>query len=222
MVKCVVAVLLMVVHSGCVKSAVAPTAMRRWVVSGQSNAVSVGPHLQRLHPNTALSGRGAQTIDYWDDGRDGWQALAPLLEPPTDVFVWWQGESDALAQTPDYEMRLKTLLRRVRTAARNERLFVVIVRITDLPPTVAARGEGPSWEAIRRSQAEVVAADGHAVLVSSDGLGGGSADIPAEHLGTMASRIVATIPDSLLTRLVSKGVLTNARKARIVAGTAPA
>jgi hypothetical protein len=114
-----------------------------------------------------------------------------LLKEPVDAFVWWQGESDALADTTDYHDRLRALVGRVREAVGNPNLLVVIVRITNLPAHNPYAGA--AWTRIREVQAAVVAADHAAILVSSDDLVAGGPDVPPAKLSEMADRVLRAI-----------------------------
>ena len=163
----------------------------RIVLSGQSNAVALMPQLEMLYQHLEFSGRGSQSISYWDEDAEGWQALRPLLRRPLRAFVWWQGENDAFFNTPDYKDKLVALVSRVREAVGDPLLLVVIVRLTDipqasLPPTAA-------WTRVREIQEAVAAADAATVMVSSDGLGASGADVPPSKLPEMAQRVLDAI-----------------------------
>lgn len=106
------------------------------LVTGQSNAVLLSPHLP---PGSyVLVGQSGQSIARWDwsapgaDGSLGQQLLATLQGASFDVTVWWQGESDARMQPDDYRQRLYAVL--VQAIVRPEGVRpVIIVEIAQRP-----------------------------------------------------------------------------------------
>jgi hypothetical protein len=119
-------------------------------------------------------------IDAWSaQGGPMWpRTEAELKQHRVDAIVWWQGESDQ--HTPGYDRRLRDVIGRMRTAARNPNLRVVIVRVLDKR----------EFAQVRQAQEQFVAGDGNAVLVSTDGLGRGSSNHLTETgYAMVASRI---------------------------------
>lgn len=171
-----------------------------FVVSGQSNACPLGNYLTLIGP-TRMACSGGTAIRAWGatpppafpgDWHWVWPDLYAVLTyaPTPDVFVWFQGESDATdALIPDYGAALTDLLKRVRTATKPD-LIIVIVGLEDYT------ADRPHWDAIRGAQAQVAAADPRALYVST-------MDIPTcqpvcQHLSdvgysTLAVRILDTI-----------------------------
>jgi lysophospholipase L1-like esterase len=96
-----------------------------------------------------------------------------------DAFLWWQGEADAITgQTPLYQAALANLVQRVRTAAGRPDMRVLVVGLADAP-NAETRQE---YADLRQAQQAFVAADGHAVYVSAEGLPLLSPPVPAYHL----------------------------------------
>jgi hypothetical protein len=132
------------------------------VLAGQSNAVNVAPYLRAVYPLSVLSDstQNGRSIASWSPTETPpvlWPILAADLRQPVQAFVWWQGESDR--GSPTYLADDAALIARVRSENGNPELLVVLVRILDMPQNAG----------IRATQERVVAADPHAVLVSSDG-----------------------------------------------------
>jgi len=111
---------------------------------------------------------GGKPIAFWHDGQPGHKGLFPVIEQAgqqADVFLWYQGESDSrrLTQT-DYQRELTDHVARVRRAASNPDMLVVIVQ---LGPYLQAGRSG--YMAIREAQRQFVIHDQHAVLVPALG-----------------------------------------------------
>jgi hypothetical protein len=109
----------------------APTSAspRVWGLSGQSNAVAVRSFLA---PYATIEGtqQNATAIVAWQNGQPLWENLrAALVTQPPSAFIWWQGEMDNVLGTPDYFAQLDDLLGRVRLAARNPSLPIVLVGV---------------------------------------------------------------------------------------------
>ena len=116
---------------------------------------------------------GGQPIKYWDEGQQGYTALAANIKQcglGGGVFLWFQGESDAIGgmDISTYQAKLKDLVSRVRTVAKNPAMLAVIVQIGAYPG-------GPGDEkymAIREAQRQFVIADGNALLLPAIGRAG--------------------------------------------------
>jgi carbohydrate esterase-like sialic acid-specific acetylesterase len=82
--------------------------------------------------------------------------------------MWFQGEADAVDGTTRsaYEASLEDLIRRVRLAAQNPSMHVLIVGLADAPFRQDRRG----YEKIRAVLREVAARDPRAVYVTAEGL----------------------------------------------------
>lgn len=171
-----------------------------FAVSGQSNACPLGNYLSLIGP-TRFACSGGTPISAWSatppstfptDWHWVWPDLAAVLTyaPPPDIFVWFQGESDATDELiPHYEPALADLLRRVRQATKPD-LIIVVVGLEDFA------GDRPRWEQIRAIQQRVVSADPRAVYVSTMDLPTCAAS--CQHLSEagysmLADRIVAAI-----------------------------
>jgi Carbohydrate esterase, sialic acid-specific acetylesterase len=161
------------------------------VLSGQSNALPdhLGDPFQAEYPATAVVAEGSQPISAWDVGRPLWAQLEPLLHRRhLRAFVWWQGESDAQLLVGDYEGHLRAFLHRVRHAAADPSLLIVVVQVLRYTPP-AGSGLGDA-DGVRADQARYVASDPRSVLVSVDDL----PRDPGNHLADAAAqRILAVI-----------------------------
>ncbi len=110
---------------------------------------------------------GGQPIKYWDEEAAGWKALSANIKmcgEGASVFLWYQGESDGVDKTDakTYEAKLKDLVSRVRTLAKNPKMLLVVVQVA----------RGGEFTIIREAQREFVAADGNAILVPALGRAG--------------------------------------------------
>lgn len=120
-----------------------------------------------------------QAIAYWDDGKPGWTALSERIKASgmgAEVFLWYQGESDATARTPaaTYQQKLTELVARVRALA-NPQMLVVVVQLAQWVPM--------GWDMgaeIREAQRQFVIADGNALLVTALGSTGNGAHLTRE------------------------------------------
>lgn len=111
----------------------------------------------------------SQPITAWDSGRPAWSAVERAIQVAglVDVFLWYQGESDALAG-PDaitrYRDRLVDLMRRVRLASANPSLLVVVCGLADYSEAETA------YAALRAQQMAAVQSDPRARYLSTQGL----------------------------------------------------
>ena len=108
--------------------------------------------------------RGGARIAEWNpDTGKLWPPLRAALQTPVSAFVWWQGEEDAglgLWPVGAYLAELRGLVGRVRHAAHQPRLLVVIVEL------------GPTYRASSTvaEQRQFVETDAHAVFVRTGDL----------------------------------------------------
>ena len=111
---------------------------------------------------------GGKPISFWDVGQPGHDGLFPVVRQAgqgASVFLWYQGESDTRRLQPaTYEGALRSHVDRVREAAGNDQLLVVIVQ---LGPSLR-EGVG-GYMAVREAQRRFVANDAHAILVPALG-----------------------------------------------------
>jgi lysophospholipase L1-like esterase len=108
--------------------------------------------------------------------------------------MWFQGESDAVDSAgAAYSAALEDLIGRVRAAADNPEMHVLIVGLADAPsPDVAA-----GYARIRGEQMTVAARDPLAVYVSAEGLPTAAPEQPhhltAEGYRLLGARIAAVV-----------------------------
>jgi len=106
-----------------------PTAARAVLASGAVKDLRIGGWAE-----------GGLSIDQWSERGHAWRGLreAIVAARRVDVFIWFQGESDADVKhyrgAPRYAARLRYLLARVRALARNPQLRVVICSIGPADP----------------------------------------------------------------------------------------
>lgn len=138
---------------------------------------SVGPWLAAAVETAKASGfgikitgwaSGGQPITIWEESGSGWRALSTAIKTSgknAGVFLWYQGESDAMnkMKQDEYETRLTDLIRRVRAEAGNPAMQVAIVQISRFGNATATSME------IREAQRQVVLKDPHALLVTAIG-----------------------------------------------------
>jgi hypothetical protein len=137
--------------------------MGPWVVAGH--------HLAKNGTSVQLVGyaMGGRPIAFWHPGQPGDEGLFPRIARAgrkAGVFLWYQGESDAHAgmSTPEYQRELQQLVARVRKAAKNREMLVVIVQLGPCTtPGVAG------YTSIREAQRRFVASDPRAVLMPALG-----------------------------------------------------
>lgn len=163
-----------------------PTPITRpLVLSGQSNAVNLAPFLSAIYPLPVLTvAENGQPIRSWAGSNVGhlWLQLVPMLRDPIQAFVWWQGESDR--NNPQYLSDLRELMGRVRQENGNPQLYVIVVRVFDLPPNAA----------VRIAQETFVQTDPNAVLISSDGFQMDDGDhLTDAGYQAVAERVVAAV-----------------------------
>lgn len=158
-----------------------PSAQIRVILSGQSNSgidpnpffpagqYGLGEALQGLAQVRRVS-QGGVPISLWsttppipryDNDKEWlWPALSRELQTPADVFIWFQGESDATdAQLPLYFGKASDLLSRVRAAQPN--ITIVICGVVDY--TV----DRPHWDAMRSIQQQLAGSFSKAIYVST-------------------------------------------------------
>jgi hypothetical protein len=116
---------------------------------------------------------GAQQISHWDPGNEGERKLFSRIEKHgkgAGVFLWYQGESDT--KSPEdaaaYQDRLANLVARVRKAAENPHVTVVIVQLCAKTRPGQAKGRAYFMQ-VREAQRQFVLADDNALLVPALG-----------------------------------------------------
>jgi hypothetical protein len=114
----------------------------RAVLSGQSNAVNLGPFLAAYGrvDTVAANSLAIARWDWTDPTIDAvmWRLLEPVLhDGPVAAFVWWQGESDR--DNPRFESDTVSLLAHIRVEAAAPALPVLIVRVLPKPENAGVR-----------------------------------------------------------------------------------
>ena len=157
----------------------APTTV---LLGGQSNAVNLEPYLRFEGLSTVA--RSSTGIGAWHADGDMWPATeAALKSGRVRTVIWWQGAADRRAT--GYLGELQDLVRRMRVAAGNPKLKIIVVRVLDKPEN----------RIVRKAQEAFVAGDPHAVLLSTDQLGLGKSDHLTETgYRDVARRIRAKLP----------------------------
>jgi len=118
-------------------------------------------------------------ITFWDDKDAGWTGLSTYIRKSSEsasVFLWYQGESDAIQggdAIKNYAVHLKELTAKVRALARNPQMLAVIVQIV-------WDGAADGAMAIREAQRQFVIDDGNAILVTSLGMQGDGGHLARE------------------------------------------
>lgn len=126
-------------------------------VAGQSNAIGLRPYLEAYTPivGTQLNNT---PIAAWAPGQADWTLLETALRGThPSVFIWYQGETDALLHAiaaAQYRAKLEDLIVRVR-AVLGYKVPVLIVGLADDEP-----GEEAWWQLIRQAQQDTAAANG--------------------------------------------------------------
>lgn len=115
---------------------------------------------------------GGMPIDFWDEGKQGWGALAGQIKgggQGAGVFLWYQGETDASKNMSEdeYKKRLKNLVERVRAEAKNPRMLAVIVQLS------LWKNSSGDFMPVREAQRKFVHEDGNALLVTALGRSAG-------------------------------------------------
>lgn len=111
---------------------------------------------------------GGQPIEFWDEGKQGWNALIPQVNgggKDAGVFLYYQGETDGSKNMTedDYKKHLKALVERVRTLDKNPKTLAVIVQIG------LWKNSSGDFMPIREAERRFVAEDGNALLVTALG-----------------------------------------------------
>lgn len=97
-----------------------PWGMDRW--AGANNLALWFAHKAAAELNEevrlVLVCRGGRSIDTWDSNQETYTAMKRIYlstaEPPADVFLWHQGESDIDMSTCAYKLNFLSLLARMR------------------------------------------------------------------------------------------------------------
>lgn len=161
-----------------------------WILSGQSNAREVKPYLDVAASAAGATvigwAEGGDTISVWAPTGVGYGWIAPMFGLlGVSAFIWWQGETDALqGLLGTYAASLADLIARVRTAAGNPHLPVIIVE----------GGHVSDETTLYAIQAAYVASDPYARLVDTADQpdNGGGHFFPAGYQ-VIVSRIVAAL-----------------------------
>ncbi len=116
---------------------------------------------------------GAQPISHWAPGGEGDRKLFSRIEEAgkgAGVFLWYQGESDTRSSedAAAYQDRLTDLVARVRKAAENPHMTVVIIQLCARTRPGQAKGLTYFMQ-VREAQRQFVLADGNALLVTALG-----------------------------------------------------
>ncbi len=115
------------------------------------------------------SAYSGQPLSNWNDGQPGWNSLSLIVPKSGEgagVFLWYQGESDALggaALAEKYQENLKVHVERVRALAKNPKLLVVIIQLAGTPSAI------DTGVTVREGQRQFVIADGNAILIPALG-----------------------------------------------------
>lgn len=138
--------------------------------------MGLGPWLQAALDVAGKSGTGirltgtgcdGQPLSFWAEGQDGWKVFSDRINKAgkgADVFLWYQGESDALANSLTYQADLKAFAARVRVAAESPRMMIVVIQLGAL-----GQDDGSTYAAVREAQRRFVIEDGNAILVPAVG-----------------------------------------------------
>jgi len=116
---------------------------------------------------------GAQPISHWAAGSEGERKLFSRIKKHgkgAGVFLWYQGESDTGSpeNAAAYQDRLTNLVARVRKAAENPHMTVVIIQLCAM--TRPGQAKKPAYfMQVREAQRQFVLADGNALLVTALG-----------------------------------------------------
>jgi Carbohydrate esterase, sialic acid-specific acetylesterase len=116
-------------------------------------------------------GRVGIPIDFWAAGAEGWRQLEHAVAVSGQGarwFLWFQGEADAVVpgQQASYAVKLADLIVRVREAAKNPTMNVLIVGLADAP----FRKLAAQYAAVRAAQQQVAARDPRVFYISAEGL----------------------------------------------------
>lgn len=162
-----------------------------WVLSGQSNAREVRAYLAvaAAPAGAQVTGwaEGGDGIENWDMTTAGWLGWTkPALEGlNVQAFVWSQGEADAGDSTKlaAYPAKFANLCARVRDAAGNPHLRIVIVEVS----------QNAAYAAMREVQKNYVMTDPDARLVNTEDLADNGGHFFPDGYAAIAPRIVAAI-----------------------------
>jgi len=153
-------------------------ASRKWVLAAEPLKLggTVGPwlkaaaHIGKAGIPLRLTGyaSGGQLISHWDEKQSGATGLFAAIQRDGingDVFLWYQGESDGKEgmDSETYKNKLKDLVERVRTAAKNPQMVVVVIQLG------AWKSTSGDFMPIREAQRQFVIADKNAILVPALG-----------------------------------------------------
>ena len=111
---------------------------------------------------------GGAPISHWDEHQTGWKNLNACITECGEGaggFLWYQGESDGIANMAGntYQQKLKALIAKVRTTAKNPKMLVVIVQI-------ARQGSfSGNFSMIREAERQYVLSDPDSILVPALG-----------------------------------------------------
>ena len=148
-----------------------PAAEPLSLLNGKSGAwLAAGLEAAKAGVTVRLMGHASpgQPITYWDESQPGLPALLGNIQAcgqGASTFIWYQGESDAIGGTDPkrYQERLRDLVAKVRTAAKNPDMLLIVVQLASW------RDNPAGIMLIREAQRQFVASDPKAILVA--GLG---------------------------------------------------
>jgi len=138
-----------------------------WVTAAQAVA-------QKGHKIDMLGyALGAQPISHWAVGSEGERKLLSRIKKRgkgAGVFLWYQGESDTSSpeDAAAYQDRLTNLVARVRKAAENPQMTVVVIQLCAMTRPGQAKGLA-YFMRVREAERQFVLADGNALLVTALG-----------------------------------------------------
>jgi len=153
-------------------------ASKKWVQAAEPLNLggAVGPwlkaaaHIGKAGIPLRLTGyaSGGQPIKHWDEKQSGATGLFAALQRDginADVFLWYQGESDGKEgmDAETYKAKLKDLVERVRTAAKNPQMIAVIVQLG------LWKNAAGDFMPIREAERQFVLEDKNAILVPALG-----------------------------------------------------
>lgn len=138
-----------------------------WLTAALTVAAKTGKGIRLT--GTGCDGR---PISFWANGQPGWTVLSDRIKKAgkgADVFLWYQGESDALANSRTYQEDLKKFVARVREAADNPKMMVVVIQIGAVGQCFSLPSQPSGYAVVREAQRRFVIEDGNALLVPAVG-----------------------------------------------------
>ncbi len=160
------------------------TAARVVVRSGRVNRIRLTGYAQ-----------GSTAIAHWAPRLDNdpiatddliWRAFVRAIDDAenVDLFLWFQGESDADRPT-EYPADEATLFARTRAAAGKPNLPIIVCGVVNYP----------GFDAVRAAQRAAVAADAHAYFVPTDDLPNNGQHLTVQGYELLGARIASLVSD---------------------------